>query len=135
MAQFKIYGHRVFLEEACEAISAAIHRASVNALGLPEAKRFHRFIPLDPWQYIAPPDRSERYLVIEVMMFEGRPVTTKKAFYADLLRNLDHECGIAPIDIELTITESPKHDWLIRGLPGDELTLDYTVNHETDTTA
>jgi phenylpyruvate tautomerase PptA (4-oxalocrotonate tautomerase family) len=134
MAQFKIYGHRVFLEGASAAVSVAIHSASVRALGLPEAKRFHRFIPLDPWQYIAPPDRSERYLIIEVMMFEGRPTATKKAFYAEVLRNLEQECGIAPVDIELTITESPKHDWLIRGLPGDELILDYVVGHEPDTT-
>lgn len=134
MAQFKIYGHRTFLEDASASISAAIHDASVRALGLPEAKRFHRFIPLDTWQYIAPSDRSERYIIIEVMMFEGRPVGTKKAFYGELLRNLEQQCGIAPIDIELTITESPRHDWLIRGLPGDELKLDYAVDHETDTT-
>lgn len=129
MAQFKIYGHRLFLEECSSAISGAIHHASVSALGLPEAKRFHRFIPLDPWQFISPPDRSDRYLIIEVMMFAGRPVETKKTFYAELLCNLEQDCGVAAADIELTITESPRHDWLIRGLPGDELTLNYTVDH------
>lgn len=129
MAQFKIYGHRSFLEESSRAISAAIHHASVSGLGLPETKRFHRFIPLDPWQFVAPPDRSDRYLIIEVMMFEGRPVATKKAFYAQILRNLEHDCGLEANDIELTIIESPRHDWLIRGLPGDELTLNYTVDH------
>ncbi len=134
MAQFKIYGHSAYLEGASESISSAIHRASVSALGLPESKRFHRFIPLLPWQYITPPDRTDRYIIIEVMMFEGRPVGTKKAFYAELLRNLERECGISPEDVEVTITESPRHDWLIRGLPGDELTLNYAVNHEAKPT-
>lgn len=135
MAQFKIYGHHSFLEQSAAAISLAIHNASVDALGLPEEKRFHRFIPLEPWQIITPSDRSDRYLIIEIMMFEGRPVATKKAFYIHMLRNLEKECGVAPIDIEVTITETPRYDWLIRGLPGDELSLDYRVNHESDITA
>ena len=135
MAQFKIYGHRAFLEQSAAAISTAIHGASVGALGLPEEKRFHRFIPLEPWQFVSPPDRSDRYLIIEVMMFEGRPVATKKAFFAQLASNLKRECGVGPVDIEVTIIESPRHDWFIRGLPGDELTLDYRVDHESRTTS
>lgn len=130
MAQFKIYGHRSFLEQNSTRISSAIHLASMNALGLPHDKRFHRFIPLDDWQFIVPEDRSDRYLIIEVMMFAGRLVATKKSFFADIVTNLQDSCGIAAIDIELTITESPRHDWLIRGLPGDELTLTYRVDDE-----
>jgi rRNA-processing protein FCF1 len=30
------------------------------------------------------------------------------------------ECGIAPQDLEITIFETPKHNWGFRGLPGDE---------------
>ncbi|MCA9832432.1 MAG: tautomerase family protein [Thermomicrobiales bacterium] len=132
MAQFKIYGRDGFLRAHSVAISNAIHAASVAGLGLPEEKRFHRFIPLADWQFIAPPDRSERYLIIEVMMFTGRSVETKKAFYRLLLQNLDDYCGIGAQDVELTITESPRHDWLIRGLPGDELPLNYRIDHNED---
>ncbi len=132
MAQFRIYGHRSFVEQHAEDISAAIHRASVSALGLPESKRFHRFLPLDAWQFVTPADRSDRYLIVEISMFEGRPVETKKAFYRQLLENLDRDCGIAAQDIEITIEESPRHNWLIRGLPGDELELNYRVDHVTE---
>lgn len=132
MGQFKIYGHRSFLESGSGAISDAIHSASHHALGLPAEKRFHRFLPLEPWQFIAPEDRTHRDLIIELMMFAGRSVETKKAFYSALLRNLNADCGISAQDIELTITESSRHDWLIRGLPADELTLNYNVNHKTD---
>lgn len=132
MSQFKIYGHEEFLGAHFAEISDAIHAASVSSLGLPEEKRFHRFIPLADWQFITPADRSERYLIIEVMMFAGRPVETKKSFYRTLLQNLESACGITPQDIELTITESPRHDWLIRGLPGDELSLNYRVDHQPD---
>ncbi|GHU70367.1 hypothetical protein FACS189413_10620 [Bacteroidia bacterium] len=30
--------------------------------------------------------------------------------------------------IEISIFETPKHNWGIRGLPGDELQIDYKVN-------
>lgn len=132
MAQFKIYGHRAFMEHAHQSISDAIHTASVTALGLPQSKRFHRFLPLEPWQFVAPPDRSHRYLIIEIMMFEGRPEATIKAFYRQVLDNLQGDCGIAANDIELVITESPRRNWLIRGLPGDELELTYRVDHEAE---
>ena len=129
MAQFKIYGHAAFLEPNSTMISDAIHEASMHSLGLPQGKRFHRFLPLEPWQFIAPSDRSERYLIIEIMMFEGRPSETIKAFYADVLLQLGEHCGIDARDIELVITESPRLNWLIRGLPGDELHLNYRVDH------
>ncbi len=130
MAQFKIYGHAEFLRTNASEISNAIHEASVSALGLPEEKRFHRLLPLDPWQFISPADRSEKYLIIEVMMFEGRPEDTVKAFYQRVLQNLESHCGVTAQDIELVITESPRKNWLIRGLPADELTLNYRVDHQ-----
>lgn len=132
MSQFKIYGHASFLSANSACLSDAIHAASVSALGLPEEKRFHRFLPLEPWQLIAPSDRSEKYIIIEVMMFAGRPIETKKAFYSVLLTNLGTMCGVEEGNIELVITESPRYDWLIRGLPGDELTLNYQVDHRVD---
>lgn len=132
MAQFKIYGHEQFLRDSAHAISAAIHRASVSALGLPREKRFHRFLPLEPWQFVTPEDRSDRYLIIEVMMFEGRPEATLKALYRQVLENLEAECEINANDIELVVTESPRKHWLIRGLPADELQLNYQVDHSTD---
>nr|WP_240518918.1 tautomerase family protein [Leptolyngbya sp. BC1307] len=35
--------------------------------------------------------------------------------------------GIAVEDIEIAMFELPRHNWGIRGVPGDELVLDYTV--------
>lgn len=131
MAQFKIYGHERFLKPNSEGISKAIHAASVSALGLPEEKRFHRLLPLEPWQFVAPVDRSEKYLIIEVMMFEGRPTETIKRFYNQVLANLERDCEVTSQDVELVITESPRQNWLIRGYPADELQLNYKVDHRS----
>ncbi len=127
MAQVKVYGHRGHLDAHRQAISDAIHACAMEALGLPEAKRFHRFIGLDAADFIHPGDRSERYTIIEISMFEGRSVETKRALVRGLFARLESGCGIAPQDVEITIFETPQHNWGIRGLPADELTLDYPV--------
>lgn len=127
MSQFKIYGRDRFIREHATEISGAIHRAAVAAFQLPESKRFHRFIPLESGLFFTPDDRSERYIIIECVLFSGRSVETKKAFYRELLAQLANGPGIDAQDIELTFIEAPRHDWLIRGLPGDELELSYPV--------
>ncbi len=127
MAQVKIYGLHDHLNRHRDAISAAIHASAMAAFGLPEEKRFHRFCGLDAADFIFPGDRSRQYTVIEVSMFEGRSVETKKAFIRQVFAELAGRCGIDHQDVEITITETPRHNWGIRGLPADELTLGYTV--------
>jgi len=127
MAQVKIYGHAAHLNAHRELISDAIHNCSIAKLGLPEEKRFHRFIPLEPENFIHPADRSENYTIIEVSLFEGRTVETKKAFIRALFAKFA-EGGLAQNnDLEITLTETPRHNWGIRGVPADELSLNYKV--------
>ncbi|MGC4107341.1 MAG: tautomerase family protein [Thermomicrobiales bacterium] len=129
MAQITIFGRRGVHAGQRTAISEAIHAAATaeDALQLPAAKRFHRFCWLDAEDFLYPDDRSERYLIVEVSMFAGRSVAAKKAFMRGIVANLGAACGIAPQDIEITITETPRENWMIRGMPGDELPLPYTV--------
>jgi phenylpyruvate tautomerase PptA (4-oxalocrotonate tautomerase family) len=60
-------------------------------------------------------------------MFEGRTVEAKKNLIRLLFTRIEAEAGIRPHDVEITIFETPRHNWGIRGLPGDELGLDYKV--------
>ncbi len=127
MPQIRIYGRHEHLNAHRDGISKAIHQSVMDALGLPEEKRFHRFIGLDAADFIHPGDRTRQYTIIEISMFEGRSVEAKKALIRLLFERLETDCGIAPQDVEITIFETPRHNWGIRGLPADELTLDYTV--------
>ena len=127
MAQVKIYGRRSALTRHREALSDAIHAAVVEALGFPPDKRFHRFIALDTEDFIHPADRSERYIIIEISMFDGRSPEAKRDLLLRLFDNLRQRCGIAEQDVEITLFETPKANWGIRGLPGDELALGYKV--------
>jgi phenylpyruvate tautomerase PptA (4-oxalocrotonate tautomerase family) len=126
MAQFVIYGHAAALRPRTRQLSDAIHEAAVSALQLPVDKRFHRFVPLDPECFFTPPDRSQDYTVIEVSMFEGRSATTKKSLILELFRT-SSAIGLSAQDVEITITETPRANWGIRGVPGDELQLSYQV--------
>ena len=60
-------------------------------------------------------------------MFEGRSVETKKHLIRLLFERVHQKLNILPQDLEITITETPKHNWGFRGLPGDEIDLNYKV--------
>ena len=127
MAQFKIYGRDDVLRPLRTRLSNTVHSAAVDVLGLPATKRFHRFFPMTAEDFPTPEGRSQKYTVIEVLMFTGRTVATKKAFYQRLYRDFAQDLGIEAVDLEITIVETPRHDWGIRGQAGDELTLTYRV--------
>ena len=74
MAQVKVFGLRHRLEPVRAALSDAIHASVVAAFHYPPEKRFHRFIGLDQGDFVHPADRSERYTIIEISLFEGRSV-------------------------------------------------------------
>jgi phenylpyruvate tautomerase PptA (4-oxalocrotonate tautomerase family) len=128
MSQVKVFALRSSLDKHRVALSSAIHQSIVEELGLPVDKQFHRFMALEPEDFIFPSDRSENYIIIELSMFEGRDVETKKSLIRSLFTNIRKSCGIKPQDVEITIFETPKENWGIRGLPGDELVLNYKIN-------
>jgi phenylpyruvate tautomerase PptA (4-oxalocrotonate tautomerase family) len=127
MAQIKIYGNKAQLRLIQQKLSDVLHGCLVECLKLPADKRFHRFIALDSEDFIYPPDRSAAYTIIEISMFEGRSSESKKALIYKLFERFEAELGIVPQDLEITIYESPRQNWGIRGKAGDELALNYKV--------
>jgi len=127
MAQVIIYSHRENLAARKKAISDVVHASVTTVLGLPQDKRFHRFIALEKDDFVHPPDRSSRYTILELSMFEGRSVDVKKELIRSLFTGFERDLGIFPQDLEITIHESPKANWGIRGQTGDELKLPYKV--------
>lgn len=128
MAQIKIYGLSEHLDSLKAELSDVIHACVVEALAYPPDKRAHRFLPLDPSDFFYPPGRSQRYTIIEISMFEGRSVAAKKQLIRLLFERICGRFGMAAADVEITIVETPRHNWGIRGLPGDELDLHYRVD-------
>lgn len=128
MPQIKIYGLRNNIESRRLALSDAVHSALMEAIGTPEDKRVQRFLILEPENFIFPSDRTNNYTIIEIIMFEGRSVEAKKNLIKLLYQKIEQTTDIAPQDLEITIFETPKCNWGIRGIPGDELKLNYQVD-------
>ncbi|ENX16100.1 hypothetical protein F895_01689 [Acinetobacter sp. CIP 64.2] len=128
MSHIKIYALQSTIEQFRPQLSHAIHQALVESLNYPMEKKFQRFIALAKENFIYPSDRSQYYLIIEISMFEGRSIEAKKSLIQSIFSNIEQQCGISPQDIEITIFETPKCNWGIRGQNADELQLNYQVN-------
>jgi phenylpyruvate tautomerase PptA (4-oxalocrotonate tautomerase family) len=128
MAQIKIYGIGTHLDPIKAKLSDVIHSCVVDALQFPTDKRAHRFFPLDASNFFYPTGRTDHYTIIEISMFDGRSIETKKRLIRLLFERLHVELGLSLEDVEVTITETPKHNWGFRGLPGDEIDLNYKVD-------
>ena len=127
MAQIKIYGIREQLDPIKAQLSDVIHTCIVDALSFPKEKRAQRFFPLEPEDFYYPVGRTPRYTIIEISMFEGRSIETKKKLIHLLFGRINEVLGLGPADIEITITETPKYNWGFREQPGDEIGLNYKV--------
>ncbi len=127
MAQIKIYGIAEHLEPARSRLSAVIHSCVVEALQFPPNKRAHRFFPMSEEDFYFPASATPRYTIIEISMFEGRSIETRKQLVRLLFERICREADRLPNEVEVTITETPRHNWGFRGLPGDETTLNYSV--------
>lgn len=128
MGQIKIYGVKERLNPIKETLSNIIHSCMVDALEYPLDKKFHRFFPMDKEDFYFANERTQSYTIIEISMFEGRTIQAKKQLVKLLFERINNQLNISPQDVEITIFETPKHNWGIRGLPGDELALNYKVN-------
>lgn len=128
MAQIIVYGHRESIQRRRSALSDAIHGAVMTALDYPAEKRFHRFIALEPEDFLHPENRGSDYTIIEISMFEGRSDIAKRALITELFARIEAEVGIAAQSVEVTITETPRVNWGIRGVNAADLSLGYQVD-------
>ena len=127
MAQVKIYGVRDELNAIKNALSIIIQSCLIDALQIPPDKRFQRFFALEDDDFLFPDDRSARYTIIEISMFEGRSVAAKKQLVQLLMQRTQSELGLDANDLEITIFETPRENWGIRGQHGDEIGLNYSI--------
>ena len=127
MAQVKVYALASNLGMTKAKLSSAVHDCLVEALGIPEDKKFQRFFPLTADDFFYPADRSSRYTNLEIPMFEGRSVEAKKRLIRLLYERFTADLGYNANDLEINLIETPRENWGVRGRTGDELELPYKV--------
>ena len=128
MSQIKIFGVDKKLIPIREKLSSVIHSCVMDALGMPENKRAHRFMPMEKENFFMPEGRTDAYTIIEISMIEGRTSETKKKLIRLLFDRIQEQVGISHMDLEICIHESPACNWGFRGMHGDEIKLNYDIN-------
>lgn len=124
----RIYGIKEKLNPIKAKLSDVINECMVDALSFPDNKRAHRFIPMQKEDYYYPEGRTDAYTVIEISMMDGRSADAKKSLIHLLFKRIEKEIDLSPVDVEITITESPACNWGFRGITGDEAKLNYKVD-------
>ena len=98
------------------------------ALDYPAEKKFQRFIALDSDSFIYPEDRGPCYTIIEISLFEGRSEQAIRTLITELFARIEAEAQLSPHSVEITITETPRAQWGIRGHVATDLALGYRVD-------
>ena len=68
---------------------------------------------------IFPDDKSHQYIIIEIIMIEGRETETKKNLIKSLFKNINKDLDISVNNIEICIIESKASNWGFRGITGE----------------
>ena len=98
------------------AIGDGVHRALVQAIGVPAADRFQVISQHDSGGLIFDPsylgiERSAGVVFIQITLREGRTLEQKQALYAAIVRNLSAHPGVRPEDVLINLIEVVKENW------------------------
>lgn len=111
-----------------QAMIEAIYLAQREALQLPAHDRQIRYTEHKPEHFHIPPGKTENYTLIEITLFAGRSIETKRALYQAIVKNLGAH-GIAADDVFIVLNEVALENWGIRGgIPASEVELGFKVN-------
>ena len=111
------------------ALFDGIHAALVEAFLIPDSDRNQQILEPDEESFEIPPARSDQFVVIEVIAFQGRSLAAKKNLYSAIVRNLGSSPGIAGDDILIILQESPTENWSIRGgRPASEVDVGFRID-------
>jgi hypothetical protein len=92
----------------------AIHAAIVETLHTPEDDKVLRLVEHPPEHFAIPGSAGERYTHIEITMFAGRTLVTKRALYQAIVRNLER-FGVPAKDVKIILIEVAAESVGMRG--------------------
>jgi len=99
-------------------IADAIHDALVRS-GVPEQDRFQRFIELNADDFIydltypsLSEARSEKFIIVEILLSVGRSVKVKKELLKQLISNLKQCASLSSRDVMVVFKETQWENWV-----------------------
>jgi phenylpyruvate tautomerase PptA (4-oxalocrotonate tautomerase family) len=117
--------------EEKQALAQAIHQGMMEALSIPEHDFFQLIhehhsheIYYDP-KYLGI-TRSNRFLVIEIILRRGRSDVMKKNLFQSITAHIQERLSLPTEDIMIVLVENDFSDWSLgKGLPGFQLSLSH----------
>lgn len=109
------------------ALMAAVQTAIADTLSLPPQDRNLRLCVHGRDEWLLPEGKTERYVLVEIMLFVGRTPETKGALFTAIVEALEG-LGIQRNDVFLILNEQPRENVGIRGgIRADLVDLGYQV--------
>ncbi len=109
------------------AIVLAVNDAMVEALKVPEDFHPTRLVEYEPDCFLIPKASSARFTLVDITIFPGRSLATRRALYQAVVRRLG-DLGIPAADIRIVLHETPLENWGLRGgTPASEIDLGFEI--------
>lgn len=94
----------------------AIHRALVEAIGVPPLDRFQLITEHEPGDLVYDSSylgiaRSSDLVIVQITLNAGRTLEQKRALYRRIASNLSAAAGLKPQDAWINLVEVPKENW------------------------
>ena len=100
----------------------------MDELRLPEWDRQIRYTEYHSDFFQIIPGRTDNYVLVEITLFSGRSLDTKKSLYQNIVQRLG-QLGISETDVTIILYEVPAENWGIHGgLPASEVDLGFKVD-------
>ncbi|MBI3897250.1 MAG: tautomerase family protein [Gammaproteobacteria bacterium] len=103
------------------AVFSAVHNALVLS-GVPQQDQFHRVLELEPENFRFDPrypdataDRTDDFVLIEILFSVGRSVKVKKKILQDILSGLARAPALNPENVMIYFSETAWENWSFAG--------------------
>ncbi len=105
-----------------------VHSSLVEAFKIPEDDRLQRVYEFDKDNFDIPDDRSNKYTIIEIVIFPGRSSDSKKTLYKLVFSKLK-KMKYQDNDAIIVLHEPRLENWGLRGgQSGTEVDLGFNLN-------
>jgi 4-oxalocrotonate tautomerase len=97
-------------------VGDAVHRALVEALGVPPLDRFQLLTEHEPGDLIYDSNylgiaRSADLVIVQITLSAGRTLAQKRGLYRAIAANLAKAVGLRPEDAWINLVEVAKENW------------------------
>ena len=97
-------------------VGDAVHRALVEAVGVPPLDRFQLITEHGPGDFVYDPaylgiERTGDLVIIQITLSAGRTLDRKRALYRQIAQNLSSAVGLRPGDVWINLVEVAKENW------------------------